>query len=411
MFRTRRIRVIVSIFAFIILVLSVPRHDYSLFVCHAASAKKAPVTASSFAKSMTVGWNLGNSLDSYYEEPTGDGNLRMETIWGNPKVTKEQIDYVKSLGFNTIRIPVSWYYHTYTDERGDLRVHPDWLKRVKEVVDYCLEDDLYVLLDSHHDGIIFHAGVDDKEFATIRANVTSIWCDIADYFKDEDGRLMFEAFNELDNYEKYWQFGKKAASQMNDLNQIFVNVVRNSGGYNPKRVLVVPTLLDKHDGKFLDAFELPADTVSDRLVVTVHYYPQQYDEAVEPTLTELEEFSKRVGAPVVIGEWGTKEDYTPASFRGIHAANFVARAKAHGLNCVYWDNGSNYAIVDRKNLTCNQEIVDGIMNPKACWSEESSNESGAEASNAAASNNDSGFHQGFIGFVVKIIKKIAHAVT
>ncbi|MBO5624016.1 MAG: cellulase family glycosylhydrolase, partial [Butyrivibrio sp.] len=114
---------------------------------HAASAQSSDIsetpeaddsdflTASAFINAMSVGWNLGNSLDSHYGEPTGDANFNQETIWGNPKISKELIDYVYSLGFNTIRIPVSWYYHSYTDSSGHLVVNRQWLQRVKEVVD------------------------------------------------------------------------------------------------------------------------------------------------------------------------------------------------------------------------------------------------------------------------------------
>lgn len=359
----KRFRVIVSLFLALILFFSLPKP--------VSAANNAQLTASSFAQSMTVGWNLGNSLDSHYQDPTGDANLGQETIWGQPRITKAQIDYVKSLGFNTIRIPVSWYYHTYTDADGRLRVHPDWLKRVKEVVDYCLADDLFVILDSHHDGKIFHAGVGATEYNTISANVTSIWGDIATYFKDSDQRLMFEAFNEPDNYEKYWQFGKKAASQMNELNQLFVDVVRNSGGENSQRILIVPTLLDGNGEKFVNAFVLPNDTVKDKLIATVHFYPQFFDQSIEPTLTRLEDFSKRIGAPVIIGEWGTKKSYSPASYRAVHAGNFVARCKAHNLNCIYWDNGSSFAVVDRTKLTCNQEMINAMMNPVAYTTQDS----------------------------------------
>lgn len=409
MFRIKKFRVIIGFLLAIILFFSMPQYfeavsgrGYSLFIAPKGSTFTSPhiyhesvldslcfyqesaldslyfyhvsaasgtetqkLTASSFAKSMKVGWNLGNSLDSHYQEPTGDANLSQETIWGQPRITQEQIDYVRSLGFDTIRIPVSWYYHTYTDENGQLRVHPDWLNRVKEVVGYCLANDMCVIMDSHHDGKIFHAGVDSSEFEKIKRDVTSIWSDIATYFADADTRVMFEAFNEPDNYEKYWQFGKKAASQINELNQLFVNVVRSTGGYNSERILVVPTLLDGNGEDFLNAFVLPKDSVSDRLIATVHFYPQFFDQGIEPTLARLESFSKRIGAPVIIGEWGTKTGYAPASYRSVHAGNYVARVKAHGLNCIYWDNGSDFAIIDRKKLTCNQAIVDALMNPQA----------------------------------------------
>ena len=167
----------------------------------------------------------------------------------------------------------------------------------------------------------------------------------------------------MDNRAKSWQYGEKAAAQVNELNQIFVDTVRSTGGNNADRVLMVPTLLDKNSGDFLTSFVLPKDTVKDRLLVTVHCYSQQYDQAVEGIFSGLESFSKRIGAKIVIGEWGSHTKYSPIQFRGIHASNYMARATAHGLKCIYWDNGSNYAIVDRKNLTCNADMINAIMQP------------------------------------------------
>lgn len=344
---------------------------------HAASAQSSDIsetpeaddsdflTASAFINAMSVGWNLGNSLDSHYGEPTGDANFNQETIWGNPKISKELIDYVYSLGFNTIRIPVSWYYHSYTDSSGHLVVNRQWLQRVKEVVDYCYANDMYVIIDSHHDGDLFHTGVDDQEFKKVSANLTDLWTQLAIYFNEYDDHLIFEAYNEVDNYEQYFAFGKKAAGQINVLNQLFVDTVRSTGGNNAKRILMIPTLLDNSGKEFLSAFSLPKDTVSDRLLVTVHYYPDYYDETIEDRLSSLEDFSKQIGAPVVIGEWGTKSTYEPYSFRSIHASNYVARCNFHGIKCIYWDNGSDYAIINRKNLTCNQEMISAIMNPQS----------------------------------------------
>ena len=339
----------------------------SVFNTKPVESRAASPTASEIHASIKVGWNLGNTLDAHHKESVkaGEANLGQETIWGQPKVTKEQIDYVASLGFNAIRVPVTWYPHSYRDSSGVLHVNKEWLARVKEVVDYCLSDNLYVFLDTHHDGSIIHAGVSEKELSRIKADAASLWTDIASCFADSDYKLIFKSYNEVDNYEKYWQYGKKAAEQVNELNQVFVDTVRSTGGKNADRVLMVPTLLDKNSGDFLTSFVLPKDTVSDRLLVTVHCYSQQYDQAVESIFSGLESFSKRIGAKIVIGEWGSTSKYSPAQFRAVHASNYVARATAHGLKCIYWDNGSNYGIVDRKALTCNPEMVKAIMEPSA----------------------------------------------
>lgn len=339
----------------------------SLFITNPIETKAAGPTAREIHADIGVGWNLGNSLDAHHAKSVkaGEPNLSQETIWGQPRATQQLIDYVASLGFNTIRVPVTWYNHSYRDENGTLHVRQEWLARVKEVVDYCLADNLYVFLDTHHDGSIIRAGVSDSEFNQVKADSAALWREIATYFAGSDYRLIFESYNEVDNIAKSWQYGKKAAEQVNEMNQIFVDTVRSTGGNNAYRVLMVPTLLDKNSGDFLTSFVLPRDSVGDRLLVTVHCYSQQYDQAIENIFSGLENFSKKIGTGIVIGEWGSNTKYSPAQFRGVHASNYIARATAHGLKCIYWDNGSNYAIVDRKALTCNRDMVDAITHPQA----------------------------------------------
>lgn len=308
------------------------------------------ISASAFARQMQIGWNLGNSLDAHYGDPTGDANLSQETIWGNPKVDQKLIDYVAAQGFDVIRIPVSWYYHSYRDKKGVLHISSQWLARVQEVVDYAYHDHLYVILDSHHDQKIIYAGVSEEKMVSVYADAQSMWTDIAKAFSSYDDHLILESYNEVDNLEKSWNYGDLAAQQMNKLNQIFVNTVRKAGGYNAERILMVPTLLDGSSIQFQTSFILPKDIVSDRLLVTVHNYDKAYDEKMEYLFQSLEQFSTAIGAPVIIGEFGTSNGYNPAEYRTVHASNYVSRAAAHGIKCIWWDNGSDYAIINRKNL-------------------------------------------------------------
>lgn len=336
------------------------------------NVKAADLDAYTFVNNMKTGWNLGNSLDSHYGEPTGNGNLSQETIWGNPKVTKQQIDFVKAQGFDVIRVPVSWYTHTYRDANGTIHISPEWIARVREVIDYCIADGFYVIINTHHDGKIFHCGVSDSDFTKVKSDASSIWNEIASSFAAYDQHLIFEAYNEIDNLEKPWNFGKKAANQMNELNQIFVNTVRSTGGNNSQRLLMVPTLLDQSTSKFQKAFILPTDSASNKLIVTVHKYAQNFDQSLDSTFADISTFSKNIGAPIIIGEWGTTNKFSPAQYRAIHASNFIARANKYNLKCIYWDNGSDYAIINRKALSSNQEMIKAIMNPKEFTSDASS---------------------------------------
>ena len=76
------------------------------------------LSASDFVNSITVGWNLGDALDSF----GGDDVTDTETAWGNPRTTKAMIDSVRKAGFNTVRLPVCWFPHFLKTK--DLQIDP-----------------------------------------------------------------------------------------------------------------------------------------------------------------------------------------------------------------------------------------------------------------------------------------------
>lgn len=309
------------------------------------------LTAEAFVENMSIGWSLGNSLDARASGKRGeDANLEQELNWGNPPVTKELIDYVAASGFDTIRIPVTWYYNSYVSEDGKLCVGEKWLERVQEVVDYAIENDLYVIINSHHDQQILYAGVAQEEMEQVLKNAEDLWKQIAEYFQDYDEHLIFEAYNEIDNLDNSWNYSLVAAAQLNRMNQCFVDTVRESGGNNADRLLMVQTLLGGTDTRILRAFVLPIDSAEDRLIVQVHQYSQKLGQDLEQEFYKLEQFSERIGAPVIIGEFGTTEKYAIPELREEQTSNFVARAAEHGIKCIWWDNGSNYAIINRRDL-------------------------------------------------------------
>lgn len=320
------------------------------------------LTAAEFVQKMNVGWNLGNSLDCKVKVRGLDANVKQELAWFNPYVEKSLIDYVAECGFNTIRIPVTWYYNTEVDESGNLVVGEEFLARVKQVVNYAIENDLYVILNSHHDEEMIYAGVEDAEMDRVYKDAEALWRQIATYFRDYDEHLIFEAYNEVDNREWSWTFGEKAAEQVNRLNQVFVDTVRSTGGNNENRILMVPTLIDKYNEQMLQAFVVPEDTAEDRLIVQVHAYSKVFSQAIENDFILMEKYSHQWGVPIVIGEFGTTTKYFEPSLRAVHAANYIARAAEHGIKCIWWDNGRDLGIINRTDYSkSNMEIIDALF--------------------------------------------------
>lgn len=324
------------------------------------------LTAEDFIDSITIGWNLGNSLDCCVDEDkknTGNTDSSFyETAWKNPVVSKELIDAVADAGFDSIRIPVTWYYNTYRDDNNRLCIYDSWIKRVEEVVNYALDNNLYVILDSHHDGQIIWAGLNDLD--KVEANVIDLWSQIADYFKDYDEHLIFDAFNEINSKDTSWKINSDYIKATNILNQTFVNTVRSCGGYNKSRLLVCSPYLNRTDEDILNSFILPSDTCQDRLLVEIHSYNPSYNQDIDELFSRLQNFSKEVGAPVFIGEFGTKDNFVPSDLRTEHASNYIARANEYGIRCFWWDDGDGYRLFDRNTCSVTApDMLSALMNP------------------------------------------------
>lgn len=204
-----------------------------------------------------MGWNLGNTL-----EATGG-----MTAWGAPITTQALIDKVKELGFNAVRIPCSWNQYLEADS---ITISPDWMNEVKKVVDFCMNADMYAFLNIHWDGGWMENHCDAskmtaEEIDGVEDKMYKLWTQIAEAFKDYDGRLMFAGANEpgVENREDM--------AVLHRYEQAFVDAVRATGGNNTYRNLIVQgprTNIDDTE----KWFELPEDPTPARLIVEVHYY-------------------------------------------------------------------------------------------------------------------------------------------
>ena len=337
---------------------------------------------------MGLGWNLGNSLDA-----TGGSGLDTETSWSNPKTTQALIDKVKSLGFNTVRVPVSWGKHVSGD---NYTIDSAWLARVKEVVDYCYKNDMYVILNIHHDtkssASASGAGYYPRSsaYSSSEKFVTSVWSQAAEYFKDYDYHLIFETLNEPrligTGYE--WWFNKwnipsevkDAIDCINKLNQKAVDTIRDTGSNNRGRLIMCPGYDASIDGATVSGFKLPTDISGNknRIAVSVHAYSpynfamnvgsgstSTYTSSIKSELRDLFSTLKSnfrdKGIPVVIGEFGSTDKNNTAE-RVKWATDYTALAKKNNIPCVLWDNNA-FAVYNGSSIVLNSEYH-GYINRK-----------------------------------------------
>lgn len=303
-------------------------------------------TSAQIAREMKIGWNLGNTLDAW--DGTG---LDSETSWGNPKTTEKMILDIKAMGFCTVRVPVTWSIHV--DDAGN--VDSEWMARVKEVVDYAYNNDMYVILNSHHDDSFFDMGGCMENENTCSENITkmaNLWTQIANTFKDYDERLVFETMNEPRTVgsENEWLGGTDGEYKiLFALNSAIAKAIRSTGGNNAYRHIMVPAYAATPLTKVLRKLELPDD---DRIIVSIHAYspysfamdengPSDFKNSdkreLDKFFSDLNKIFISKGIPVVIGEFGaTNKNNLDA--RCEWAEYYVKGAGKYGIPCAVWDN-------------------------------------------------------------------------
>lgn len=369
----------------------------------AADSKKtdySSMTASEFVENISVGWNLGNTLDAL----DGKG-LSSETSWGNPKTTKAMIKAVKSKGFNTVRIPVSWGNHM--DQSG--KIDKEWLDRVQEVVDYAYSQDMFVILNSHHDRSWIKL-IKGSE-ATVTKKFKYLWKQIAVRFKNYDERLIFEAMNEPNTEGSYYQWtgGTKSERQvLNRLNKAFAETVRAAGGKNSTRFIMIPPYGASAVYESMAELEIP----DDRTIVSIHAYaPDSISLNLDPNMKKFTDRGKgeidavfsdikkaytSKGIPVIMGEFGTMNKGNTAE-RVKAAKYYLQKADSCGIPCIWWDNGINeydgtsetFGLLDRSTLKWYYPDIVNALTASAAKTQKTSSDTSSAAAKTVKIGNKS----------------------
>jgi aryl-phospho-beta-D-glucosidase BglC (GH1 family) len=345
-------------------------------------------TAVQLAAKFKLGWNIGNTMES----PGG------ESGWGNPAITEDYIKFLKQLGFSAVRLPCAWDWH-HLSNRATAQIDPNWLNRVKEIVGYCVNNDMYVLLNIHWDGGWLDHNINKAKQDSVNAKQKALWEQIATALRDFDEHLMFAGANEppAENAEQM--------AILATYHQTFVNAVRATGGKNSYRVLVVQgpsTDIEKTDNLMNN---LPTDAAKDRMMAEVHYYgPSQFcllldgdaswgkmfyywgaghhstiepdrnanwgeEDYVNSTFVKMKTRFVDKGIPVILGEYGAyrrngnahlPKDLPTHNNAVDHWITYITnKAIKNGMKPFWWDTGG---ALDRRNYTVkDQRTIDALV--------------------------------------------------
>lgn len=319
-------------------------------------------------KELKYGWNLGNTMDA-----TGNAGVAAETSWQSVKTNPKMMELLKNDGFNIVRIPVSWDKHM----DKDYKVGKNWMARVHEIVDYAIDNGLYVILNTHHEDWYFPTEENKEEDIK---QLKALWEQIAEEFKDYDEHLIFEGLNEprLRNTANEWNGGTEEARQIvAEYEKAFYETVRSSGGNNPKRHLMMTGYAAASDRNALKAVYIPEN--DDKIIVSVHAYTP-YNFALNKSGTDkytgsgdikgvfgmLKELFIDKQIPVIVGEYGAMNKNNNTEERVKWLTDYLTIAKETGIPCVWWDNnsvngnGENFGIMDRHEDSCSWKFPELI---------------------------------------------------
>lgn len=332
------------------------------------AGKMRNITSQQLVEDMTFGWNLGNTLDVCQADRDGDGKINEhveagekvdETLWGNPKATKDLFTSLKKNGVNAVRIPVTWRDHM--DSNGN--IDREWMDRVQQVVDYAYSQGMYVIINVHHDGggdPKFGAWIIEEsqnDYNTFLKKYQNVWKQIAERFKNYSDYLIFESMNEVGFDTLYNKNKADAYNLINKINQDFVDIIRATGGNNAKRHLLIAGYYTDIERTCDSLYKMPDDKAG-RCILSVHYYtPWDFctcdikhtwgtNSEVRQMETLIGKMKKNFvdkGIPVIIGEYAASGSDLSSCIFFIEKLNKLC--SDYGIATFIWDSGSQ---VNRK---------------------------------------------------------------
>lgn len=332
------------------------------------AGKMRNITSQQLVEDMTFGWNLGNTLDVCQADRDGDGKINEhveagekvdETLWGNPKATKDLFTSLKKNGVNAVRIPVTWRDHMDSDGNIDR----EWMDRVQQVVDYAYSQGMYVIINVHHDGggdPKFGAWIIEEsqnDYNTFLKKYKNVWKQIAERFKNYSDYLIFESMNEVGFDTLYNKNKADAYNLINKINQDFVDIIRATGGNNAKRHLLIAGYYTDIERTCDSLYKMPDDKAG-RCILSVHYYTpwdfctcdRKHTWGTNSEVRQMETLIGKMkknfvdkGIPVIIGEYAASGSDLSSCIFFIEKLNKLC--SDYGIATFIWDSGSQ---VNRK---------------------------------------------------------------
>jgi len=312
------------------------------------------ITSMELVAEMGIGWNLGNSFDVRAADKTN---------WGNPLPSGTHIKAVKDMGFGTLRIPITWGFNQ--QKSSPYTIQDSYLLEIQEIVDEALENKMHVIINTHHDDWIIPT---TTNATVVKERLSKLWSQVATHFQAYGDHLIFEVMNEprlLDSPEEWTGGTQEGRKIINEFHKAGVDAIRNTGGNNTKRHIMISTYAASSTADAMRDLEIPNNDPN--IIISIHsYFPWSFagqedgpnswgsDEEKTALTNELDWIRDRwiiqEKRPVILGEWGTiNKNNTEA--RTVYAAFYANAAVERGMLPIIWDDGGNFGLYNRHSNT------------------------------------------------------------
>lgn len=229
-------------------------------------------------------------------------------------ITKEDIHFIKSLGFNSIRIPFNW--KLFITEYPERKLEGVGYALLDRVIKWCKEENLYVILDMHcAPGGQTGDNIDDSygypflfESPASQLQTIKIWHKLAEIYKDETIVIGYDLLNEpIAHY-----FDKDKLNLT--LEPLY------------KRITEAVREVDKNHIIFLGGaqwntnFEPFGPPFDDKLVYTFHTY---WTEVKQDVIQRHLDLRDKFNTPIWLGESGENTNEWISGFRTLLEENNI----------------------------------------------------------------------------------------
>jgi len=322
-----------------------------------------PLTGREMMNKLQLGMNMWGLYTACLDwAPENIGGLDLE-LSGNGKIAPELFQAISKKGFNFVRLQVAWEPHL----DKNYNIDKAWLDRIEEVANMAVDAGLYVIINEYEAEYKGYVGMPNLSYQQTETYLNKVWSQIAGRFKNHSEHIIFDVMNEPFGGGCDWNFTDEICDNVNKLNAVALKAIRESGGNNQKRIVLLPTAGANVGSFTLERYVFPDDRYC---MASVHAYSpwwfclfsvnsperSQFDfditkfsadgeREIKEMFKLLDDYLISKNIPFIMGEVGAINNNNIKD-RVKWAEIYFSEAKKRGMPCAVHTDGGGFGFID-----------------------------------------------------------------